>query len=83
MPEKPEKNGVTKEFQEFMSVPGETPPRKLSERVRTEIANRLYPSLALVLAKVTLIYAVTGILVLLVCPQFGLTLAADHGILHI
>lgn len=82
MDKKPIKTDTYSEFQEFMSLQGETPPAQLSKRVLLEVRSKLNPSLLFVLAKVFGIYATTGAVILLVCPQFGLTLAAEHGILH-
>ena len=60
------------------SPPSETLDRKVSNRVRS----LLHPPIALVLGKMTLIYGAVGTGILLICPQFGLTLASGHGLLH-
>ena len=76
------KTEFPKEFLEFMEENGESPPSFLSERILSEIHAKLNPSLFLVLVKVTGIYFITAILILLICPQFGLTLAAEEGIVY-
>ena len=83
MAEKPDKDRFLKEYHEFMSLPGEAPPPAFAERVRSAIQAKLNPSLLVVLTKTTGLYMIAGLFILLICPQFGLTLAARHGVLHI
>lgn len=74
--------GKSGEFEEFLSMPEVTPPAKMTEQVMTFVQAKLNPPIGWVIFKLTMIYALTGLIVLLFCPQFGIRLLAEHGLLH-
>lgn len=74
-------NKIIEEFKVFMAADA-SPPAGVEERVRGQVHRLLFPSPLSVGAKVLGLYGVAGVFVLLICPQFGLTLAARHGLFH-
>ena len=64
-------------------MPAAGAPPRLYDQVRMDLGAKLHPSLRSVLQKLAGIYMVSGFLVLLVCPQFGLTVAAEYGLLRV
>lgn len=68
------------EFQSFMLVEEQEPPRQVSSRVIQIVQSGLHPPQWRVFAKLALIHLVVGFLVLLVCPQFGIGLFEGMGL---
>jgi hypothetical protein len=56
------------EFQEFLSAPEIDPPKKLAEKIFSQVHRDLHPSQVAVLSKLALIHAGAGTLTLLSCP---------------
>ena len=71
-----------KEYQEFMISEGVDPPASLSESVHSWVSAKLSPPLWIVLSKVVAIYSGAGLLVLLICPQFGVSLTTSIGLVR-
>jgi hypothetical protein len=70
-----------KDFQEFMSVEGEEPPRNLSNQILSKIHGSLNPSQIKVFSKLLLIHLIVGTITLLFCPQFGLSPLGSMGLM--
>lgn len=60
------------EFAEFMSAPEVAPPRMISDQILGKVHADLNPSASWMFSKVGLIHLITGLLTLVVCPQFGI-----------
>lgn len=73
-------NDWVDEFQSFMLVEEQEPPRQVSSRVIQIVQSSLHPSQWRVFAKLALIHLLVGFLVLLVCPQFGIGLFEGMGL---
>lgn len=74
---------LLKEFSEFITSDSVTAPPNLSNQILGFVSSDLNPSPWKVFTKASLIQAVTGFIVLLFCPQFGLSITGIHGIMHI
>lgn len=69
------------EYQEFCQASEIAPPGTVSEKILKSVQTQLNPPIWRILAKLSVIYAVVGFLVLLFCPQFGVTVLAEIGML--
>ncbi|MEW6058413.1 MAG: hypothetical protein AB1540_17565 [Bdellovibrionota bacterium] len=69
------------EFQEFMSARETEPPQNLSIGILARIRADLSPAAWLVFSKMALIHSVVGTMVLLFCPQFGITILPGMGLM--
>lgn len=71
------------EFSEFIAVDAGSAPRELGTQIRSLVSNDLNPSPWKVFSKASLVQVIVGFVVLLFCPQFGLSLTGVHGIMHL
>ena len=72
-----------KEFESFLRMEESTPPRTVSETIRSAVRADLEPSLKLVAAKLFGLHSIAIGLVTLVCPQLGVgPLIGHHGVMH-
>lgn len=74
--------GQFQDFNTFVSTFEVAPPAQLTRSVLSYVRAELFPPLWQTLLKLVSSYAVCGFIVLLFCPQFGITLLADRGILY-
>lgn len=74
---------LEKEFAEFMSTKGSTPPQALSEAILARVQTDLNPSALRVFSKLIAIHATTAVVTLSVCPQFGFRVFGQGmGLMH-
>ena len=69
------------EFAEFLSIEPEQVPHSVSENILSQIQSELHPSAMKVFGKVLFIQFAVGLITLLFCPQFGISLTSSHGIM--
>ena len=60
-----------KEFETFASAESIDPPKKLKNKILSEVHKDLNPGILKVFSKMALIHFIVGSLMLLICPQFG------------
>lgn len=78
----PEFESWQKDLKAFLDSEEIAPPRALSQSVLSRVSLALNPSSAFVLKKLLAIHLVTGLLSLLICPQFGFgPIGGGHGIM--
>jgi hypothetical protein len=73
--------GWKQDLAEFASVDPATLPIGLSDSVTGTILNELRPSALKVFGKITFIQFFVGLVTLLFCPQFGLSLTSSMGLM--
>lgn len=71
-----------KDFQEFLVSDGHSPPKQLSDDILYFVHRDLNPSHRLVFIKLLLIQTVVGIVTMLFCPQFELSLTNNYDLFH-
>jgi hypothetical protein len=69
------------EFSEFLAVDPLPVPDAMSARVIDQVHQELHPSALRVFGKVLLIQVAVGLFTLLFCPQFGISLTSNMGIM--
>jgi hypothetical protein len=75
------KSGWEKEFTEFSSTEPTEVPALVSAAILQQVTAELHPSAIKVFSKTASIHAVVGLLTLLFCPQFGLSLSSSMGLM--
>jgi hypothetical protein len=70
-----------KEFTEFAASEAAEVPSGISELLVAQVRSDLHPGLFLVFTKVALIHTLVGAMTLLACPQFGISLTGNHGLM--
>lgn len=75
-------NKFNEDFKEFMSSEGVAPPNELSEKILNHVRKDLDPSHITVFSKLLGVQAFIGILTMLFCPQFSLSLTNNHDVYH-
>ena len=68
------------DYQSFLASSTE-PPKGLDQLVNSSIQRAFHPPMAWILTMAAAIYLASGIGVLLICPQLGLTLASKGGVM--
>lgn len=71
------------EFNEFMAGESIEFPRQAKESVMDQVKRDLNPSMLRIFVKLGAIQAVIGTIVLLFCPQFGVSLTDEHRLMHV
>lgn len=72
-----------KEFQEFMNSPNVEPPKVLSDRILNLVHRDLNPKGIAVFFKLGFIHLIIGTISLLFCPQFGMSLSHNLGLMSL
>lgn len=70
-----------KEFSEFLMTEPVKVPDGISERILNKIHAELNPSAWKVFSKVSLIHFAVGFVTLLFCPQFGISITSQLGVM--
>lgn len=70
------------EFEEFLEADCASVPSTLSDQVLNSVFQKLYPSFWQVLGKLAIVQAAGGALTLLFCPQFGVSLSNNYGLMY-
>lgn len=70
-----------KEFQNFILASEMKPPDGITDALLSKVRIELNPSSWKVFSKMTFIHAVVGTITLLFCPQFGISLFSDMGLM--
>lgn len=76
------KSSFDKDFNEFKNAQGTRAPKEVSERVLSTVRRDLNPSHTTVFLKLLSIQAFVGLITLLFCPQFNLSLTSNYDLFH-
>ncbi|MGE4234095.1 MAG: hypothetical protein AB7F43_12275 [Bacteriovoracia bacterium] len=72
-----------KDFKDFVSSAPVNPPKEISDRIFKTVHEDLHPPFWKVFSKLALIHLVVGSIVLLFCPQFGISLFGGMGLMSL
>ena len=73
---------INKEFEEFRVNRNVNSPVKISEKLLDHVRNEMNPSHLSIFGKLVCIQGVIGVLTLLFCPQFDLSLTNNYDLFH-
>ena len=71
-----------KDYEDFINSEGIMPPKELDAKIINFVKYDLNPDMKIVFSKLLGIQAFVGILTLLFCPQFELSLTNNHDLYH-
>ena len=71
-----------KDFEDFLKADGFSPESKLSEGIISFVRRDLNPPHSLVFMKLLLIQTFVGIITMLFCPQFDMSLTSSYELFH-
>ncbi len=72
-----------KEFNEFMTAGSSEASKQVKEKLFSQVKHDLNPSRLHIFLKLGAIQTAIGTLILLFCPQFGMSLTDEHRIMHL
>lgn len=70
-----------RDFTEFLAIKPAQIPNEISQQVIDQIHLELHPSAFTVFGKILIIQFAVGLVTLLFCPQFGVSLTSNNGIM--
>lgn len=73
---------INDRLQDFIAGRDERVPKQAHTRILSHVKAELQPAVALVFAKLLVVQAIMGMLTLLFCPQFELSLTSNVELLH-
>lgn len=76
------KSKFNDDFKEFMSSEGVRPAGELSEKILSHVKRDLDPGNITVVSKLFGVQGLIGLLTMLFCPQFSLSLTNNHELYH-
>ena len=71
-----------KDYEDFINSEGSMPPQELDTKIISFVRYDLSPDMKIVFSKLLGIQAFVGVLTLLFCPQFELSLTNNHDLYH-
>ena len=71
-----------KEFEDFMNLENHSPSDRISYEILERVRRELEPSQGLVFTKLLMIHVFIGIITMMFCPQFNLSLTNNYELFH-
>lgn len=71
-----------RDFDEFLRSGGRTPQKDVSQAILDRVRSDLEPPVSLVFTKLLLVQSIVGVMTLLFCPQFNLSLTNNYDLFH-
>ena len=71
-----------KDYEDFIGSEGVMPPKELDAKIISFVKYDLNPDMKIVFSKLLGVQAFVGVLTLLFCPQFELSLTNNHDLYH-
>ena len=75
-------NSSKKDYEDFLNADGFSPESKLSKDILSFVARDLNPPHSLVFIKLLFIQTIVGIITMLFCPQFDMSLTSSYELFH-
>jgi uncharacterized protein YneF (UPF0154 family) len=76
------KHPDNKDFEEFSKASRPGPKAALSQAILERVRSDLEPSVSLVFTKLLLVQSIVGVMTMLFCPQFNLSLTNNYDLFH-
>jgi hypothetical protein len=71
-----------RDFDEFLRSGGRTPQKDVSQAILDRVRSDLEPPVSLVFTKLLLVQSIVGVMTLLFCPQFNLSITNNYDLFH-
>ena len=74
---------IDTDYQDFINSVHSDVPEHLTRKILDYVKKDLNPNFRIVFFKLTLIQAIAGVITLLFCPQFSISITGSHSLFHI